>query len=172
MSGGIYLPLDTENPVNRLLDIIKEGQIKRTICEDQGLATELRKLSDVVLLNFSEMELVCETQRSIADEMDCSKPAYVIYTSGSTGIPKGVVITHEAAINTIRDINKKFSITKDDIMIGIAGPAFDLSVYDIFGTLSLGAKLILPKRNRQLNIEYLVKLLDDEKVTIWNPVTR
>lgn len=53
-------------------------------------------------------------------------------------------------------------------MIGIAGPAFDLSVYDIFGTLSLGAKLILPKRNRQLNIEYLVKLLDDEKVTIWN----
>lgn len=168
MSGGIYLPLDTENPVNRLLDIIKEGQIKRTICEDQGLATELRKLSDVVLLNFSEMELVCETQGSIADEMDCSKPAYVIYTSGSTGIPKGVVITHEAAINTIRDINKKFSITKDDIMIGIAGPAFDLSVYDIFGTLSLGAKLVLPKRNRQLDIEYLVKLLDDEKVTIWN----
>jgi non-ribosomal peptide synthetase component F len=57
----------------------------------------------------------------------------VIYTSGSTGRPKGVVITHRAAANTVVDINRRFSVTAADRVLGVFNLGFDLSIYDISG---------------------------------------
>ena len=69
-------------------------------------------------------------------------PAYIIHTSGTTGDPKGVVISHKAAVNTIEDINSRFDINSADRMFGLANLAFDLSVYDIFGAFNAGAALV------------------------------
>lgn len=71
-----------------------------------------------------------------------SSPAYVIFTSGSTGEPKGVVVSHEAALNTIQDIQARFSIGAHDIALGVSNLDFDLSVFDIFGILGAGATLV------------------------------
>lgn len=64
-------------------------------------------------------------------EIPLENPAYIIHTSGTTGDPKGVVISHKAAVNTIEDINSRFDINSADRMFGLANLAFDLSVYDI-----------------------------------------
>ncbi|WP_369028343.1 AMP-binding protein, partial [Nocardia farcinica] len=66
---------------------------------------------------------------------DPDAPAYVIFTSGSTGEPKGVVVTHRAAANTLDDIEERFALSPADRVLGVASLAFDLSVWDIFGVL-------------------------------------
>src|SRR5262249_53597298 len=55
--------------------------------------------------------------------------AYVIYTSGSTGMPKGVMISHRSALNTIVDVNQRFDVGPDDSVFGLSSLGFDLSVY-------------------------------------------
>ena len=65
--------------------------------------------------------------------MSPNQPAYVIYTSGTTGDPKGVVVTHQAAANTIDDVNRRFALSRDDRVLATADLSFDLSVWDVFG---------------------------------------
>ena len=62
--------------------------------------------------------------------------AYVIYTSGSTGMPKGVMIDHRGATNTVLEVNRRFEVLPGDRVFAISALSFDLSVYDVFGTLA------------------------------------
>ncbi|MEU8119213.1 amino acid adenylation domain-containing protein [Spirillospora sp. NPDC049024] len=96
--------------------------------------------------------------------------AYVIYTSGSTGDPKGVMISHEAALNTVADINRRFSVTADDRVLGLASLGFDLSVYDVFGPLAVGGALVLPSPEGRGDPGRWARLIADHGVTLWNSV--
>lgn len=101
---------------------------------------------------------------------DPDTPAYVIYTSGSTGEPKGVVVTHRAAANTIDDINERFALTSGDRVLGVASLAFDLSVWDIFGVLAAGGAVVLPEQNRATDPSHWLELVQQHSVTLWNSV--
>ncbi|WP_304942774.1 AMP-binding protein, partial [Vallitalea guaymasensis] len=96
--------------------------------------------------------------------------AYVIYTSGSTGVPKGVVIDHKGAVNTILDINKRFNIDHNDRTIALSNLNFDLSVYDIFGMLSCGGAIVIPESTKAKEPDYWIDLLDEKNITVWNTV--
>ena len=101
---------------------------------------------------------------------DPDTPAYVIYTSGSTGEPKGVVVTHRAAANTIDDINDRFGLTPGDRVLGVASLAFDLSVWDIFGVLAAGGAVVLPEQGRATDPSHWLELIRQHSVTLWNSV--
>src|SRR5262249_10914198 len=94
--------------------------------------------------------------------------AYVIYTSGSTGQPKGVLIDHRGALNTVLDINQRFGLSASDRVLGLSSLSFDLSVYDLFGTLAAGASLVLPDSGA--DPARWADLLSRERVTVWNSV--
>ena len=96
--------------------------------------------------------------------------AYVIYTSGSTGRPKGVMISHRSALNTIDDINRRFAVSSDDRVLGLANLGFDLSVYDIFGLLGVGGCLVLPDAKGRADPSHWAKLLKAHRITVWNSV--
>lgn len=66
---------------------------------------------------------------------DPQQLAYVIFTSGTTGQPKGVMISHQAALNTLCDVSARISLQASDKVLGLASLSFDLSVYDVFATL-------------------------------------
>ncbi len=96
--------------------------------------------------------------------------AYVIFTSGSPGEPKGVVIHHRAALNTVVDINARFAVGPGDAVLGVSSLSFDLSVYDVFGVLAAGATLVLPDADRAHDPEHWADLVTAHGVTVWNSV--
>jgi yersiniabactin nonribosomal peptide synthetase len=96
--------------------------------------------------------------------------AYVIYTSGSTGVPKGVVIDHRGAVNTILDINQRFHVNSDDRVLALSALSFDLSVYDIFGMLAAGGSIVIPEADKEKDPGHWWELLETRQITLWDSV--
>lgn len=148
-AGAAYIPVGENYPEKRVQFIIDQSKSK-------------------AVLSSKDIEEISCLEEYKQEEYDYNGTAYCIYTSGSTGRPKGVVINHNAVMNTVLDINKRFNITKDDIILGVSEQTFDLSVYDIFGTLSSGAKLVLV--DNLLDVDNLIETLDKKNITVWNSV--
>ena len=151
-TGAAYVPIEPEYPDDRREYIYSNSNCKLLLEPDFYNENNIKKYSEI-----------CDGVYDNKDEV-----AYVIYTSGSTGRPKGVVITHKAAVNTIIDINNKFSVGSNDNIIGLSSMGFDLSVYDIFGSLTSGATLVMVKDHR--DVMKLIDIIKKEKITFWNSV--
>ncbi|MER6015995.1 AMP-binding protein [Streptomyces bluensis] len=117
-SGAAYLPLDASLPRERLHRILKaagaeivltQARVDKRVEWPEGVR---RLCVDTQLLEDVSEEPLDVVQR--ADDL-----AYVIHTSGSTGVPKGVMISHRSALNTIVDINQRFDIGPDDGVFGL-----------------------------------------------------
>jgi amino acid adenylation domain-containing protein len=96
--------------------------------------------------------------------------AYVIFTSGSTGLPKGVMIDHHGALNTVADVNDRFGVGPDDRALALSSLSFDLSVYDIFGPLAVGGAVVMPDAGAHRDPAAWLELLETARVTLWNSV--
>ncbi len=94
--------------------------------------------------------------------------AYIIYTSGSTGVPKGVRISNKAVVNTLYDINERFSVNENDRILCVSSFGFDLSVYDIFGMLLAGGTVVLAAEPKDMKA--VTTLAAQEQITLWNSV--
>ncbi|MDF5758243.1 amino acid adenylation domain-containing protein [Spongiactinospora sp. TRM90649] len=96
--------------------------------------------------------------------------AYVLFTSGSTGEPKGVEVSHRAAMNTITDLIERFSIGADDVSLGISALDFDLSVFDLFALWSAGGAVVLPADDERRDAARWAELATRWRVTVLNCV--
>jgi len=101
-------------------------------------------------------------------EISSSQLAYIIFTSGSTGVPKGVKIPHTAVINLIEWVNNTFSVNEKDNLLFVTAFTFDLSVYDVFGTLSAGASFYLVEEDNIKDPAYLGRIICEENITFWD----
>ncbi|MFE3783202.1 amino acid adenylation domain-containing protein [Amycolatopsis sp. NPDC059090] len=160
LAGAAYLPIDVRQPAARQQQLVERSGARFAVVGPGAAA-----LAGPVGL---------EADGSAAEPPpvtgDPDERAYVIYTSGSTGYPKGVVVTHRAAGNTVADINRRFAVTGDDRVLGVASLAFDLSVYDVFGPLSVGGALVLPEHSRRGDPSHWAELMRARRVTLWNSV--
>jgi amino acid adenylation domain-containing protein len=111
-----------------------------------------------------------ETDSQTATESEPGDVAYVIYTSGSTGQPKGVVVSHAAAMNTIADIQQRFAVCMSDRLLGLSSLSFDLSVFDIFGVLGVGGCLVQVEQGHEKDAAQWATLIERERVSLWNSV--
>ncbi|MEY8352011.1 amino acid adenylation domain-containing protein [Lachnospiraceae bacterium 54-53] len=169
LAGAIYLPVDSAQPESRIKLILDSARVRYVLlCATEGKNGE-RDYGQRIFLDVSGLEKrEAKAVRQVPISPD--QPAYVIFTSGTTGVPKGVVISHRSALNTIADINEKFRITPEDRILGLANLAFDLSVYDLFGILGAGGTLVLPDPERRKNPGHWEELIVKEKITVWNSV--
>ncbi|MFI6350425.1 amino acid adenylation domain-containing protein [Streptomyces sp. NPDC050560] len=165
LAGGAYLPVDSAQPPLRRAAILEDAGVRHVLTQS-WLPVEAPEGGLTVAVDT----LAPAASVAPADDGDPDAPAYVIHTSGSTGRPKGVVISHRAALNTIEDVNRRFGVTARDRVLGLAGLGFDLSVYDIFGPLSVGAALVLPEPERRTDPSHWAELADQHGVTVWNSV--
>jgi amino acid adenylation domain-containing protein len=170
-AGGAYLPIDPELPPERKKYLMDNGGIRLVLTREKD-----RENIDIIpegISNFSIGEALLTGNDKKPPLSPIQSPgdlAYIVYTSGSTGFPKGVMISHQAALNTIIDINRKFEVTEQDRVFAISCLHFDLSVYDIFGMLSAGAAVVLPKPHTERNPDHWLELMEKYHVTIWNSV--
>ncbi|MBN6037279.1 non-ribosomal peptide synthetase [Amycolatopsis sp. 195334CR] len=164
-SGAAYLPLDPGLPQARLAELIELGGVTRVLTgsgiELPGGVTRLDLDVEKLATYSAEMPDVVQAPTDLA---------YVIFTSGSTGVPKGVMIDHLGVHNTVVDINRRFEVTPDDRVLGLASLSFDLSVYDIFGPLAVGAALVLPAPDGVKDPSHWVELIERYRVTVWDSV--
>ncbi|MFS8184445.1 amino acid adenylation domain-containing protein [Pseudovibrio denitrificans] len=167
-AGGAYLPIDPDLPANRI-----EGILRRTgsklICVKAGQADKLKGVPDCALtINVGpELDAASDNNLKTANTQP-DDLAYVIFTSGSTGEPKGVMIDHRGAVNTLLDINKRLNVQPEDRVFAISALGFDLSVYDIFGLLAAGGSVVIPNENEVKDPAHWLECLTQHNVTIWN----
>ncbi len=166
LAGGAYLPAGAGLPAHRRQAILADGAAT-TVVTTARLAEELDWADDTVLVPVDQLADLDTPRTSTAEPSDL---AYVLFTSGSTGRPKGVMIEHRSALNTVDDISERFGITRDDRVFGLAELSFDLSVYDLFGALGVGATLVLPDPDQAGEPAHWADLMDRHRVTVWNSV--
>ncbi|WP_167858537.1 non-ribosomal peptide synthetase [Methylobacterium nonmethylotrophicum] len=166
-AGAAYLPLDPDLPAARRNALMAEGGVGIVLTQPCLLPRlALPAQVSALALSWGEVgEPLCEAGRAVPGDL-----AYVIFTSGSTGQPKGVMIEHRSALNTVLDINARFGIGPGDRVLGLSSLSFDLSVYDIFGTLAAGATLVIPHATSAREPGDWDDLVRREGVTVWNSV--
>ncbi|ANS63555.1 nonribosomal peptide synthetase [Streptomyces lincolnensis] len=97
-------------------------------------------------------------------------PAYILFTSGSTGEPKGVVVPHRAARNTVDDLDERFGVGGEDRTLALSALDFDLSVYDLFGPLTVGGAVVLVAEEDRRDAARWHALMARHRVTVLNCV--
>jgi amino acid adenylation domain-containing protein len=168
-AGAAYLPIEAGLPEARREQLMEQGRV-RVVITQPWLRNKLGWPQGVTAL------LAIEPQAPSSGAVRClahTKPldlAYVIFTSGSTGVPKGVMVDHRAALNTILDMNQRFGLSAQDRVLALSSLSFDLSVYDVFGTLAAGGAIVLPPADAKRDPRRWMQQLDQEQVTIWNTV--
>ncbi|WP_173474677.1 amino acid adenylation domain-containing protein [Fibrobacter succinogenes] len=167
--GAAYVPVGIHQPMERMHKIFDSAKISGIIT-DKIHAEVIRKENSA--WNVIEIENALQAQPISIDEIveDATSLAYIIFTSGTTGVPKGVMISHRGASNTIRDINERFNVSANDACMAISELDFDLSVYDIFGMLSTGGKVIVLSEEIKKEANVWKQIASDQKVTLWNSV--
>ncbi|WP_348983284.1 amino acid adenylation domain-containing protein, partial [Motilimonas sp. E26] len=167
-AGSAYLPIDASLPIERVKKLLTRGEVKQVVTTTD-LAGIVPEALQVHMLDHQWLAQVSQEDMPESQSMP-SDIAYVIFTSGSTGEPKGVTITHEAALNTVEDINQRYELTADDVVFGLSNLNFDLSVWDIFGVLGAGGGLVLPEPSEYREPEAWLRYLAQSGVTVWNTV--
>jgi amino acid adenylation domain-containing protein len=143
-AGGAYVPLDPAYPQDRIQLLVKDAQIAVLVTDDH-LRTALAgpKSAAIVRLDQELASIAGESNQQVGSEVNPANLAYVIYTSGSTGTPKGVGITHRNAAAFLSWAKQITPALAGARVLATTSISFDLSVYEIFGTLSWGGTIVL-----------------------------
>ncbi|MET7671359.1 amino acid adenylation domain-containing protein [Micromonospora luteifusca] len=170
-ADAAYVPIDPHWPADRIRLLLADTGAS-AVLTDPPRRAELMTLTEVPVLTVDAEGPTSE--RPAAGRADASRRspedlAYVIYTSGSTGRPKGAMLDHRGPLNTILDINRRFDIGPDDVVFGVSSLCFDLSVYDVFGTIAAGATMVTPTPAQADPVSW-VELVRSHRVTVWNSV--
>lgn len=165
-AGCAYVPIDPIYPEER----------RNYIIEDSGVSIILK----------GNVEIICSEDKkviSLYDEssyqdnkenpdIDCrpEDALYVIYTSGTTGKPKGVLIEHRNVVRLMKNEEFQFDFSENDCWTMFHSFCFDFSVWEMYGALLFGGKLVVVPREAAQNSNEFLKMIQKEQVTILNQV--
>ncbi|MCB5951768.1 amino acid adenylation domain-containing protein [Enterococcus sp. BWT-B8] len=160
-SGAAFLPIDPENPEERISYIIQDSNVKQIIT-DIFLGEKYKKIVNkkIICPDFSR-----ESGQKLTISYSPNQLAYVIYTSGTTGNPKGVMVEHKGLVNFIRWKLKTAKFDEDSVMLQKATCSFDAAVGEIFLGLLGGVKLQLLTDQENNNFSLLLDIIQKNQVT-------
>jgi len=168
-SGCGYVPLDPRDPEDRLSFILSDTQAQIVVTHRAAEAAfpamsgMQRLMLDDALSADIGVSVDCEVGRATPDNL-----AYVIYTSGSTGRPKGVPVTHANVVRLLRSTEAWFAFGPRDIWTLFHSFAFDFSVWELWGALAYGGRLIVVPYIVSRDPQAFLTLLARERVTVLN----
>ncbi|MCM2393018.1 amino acid adenylation domain-containing protein, partial [Streptomyces albipurpureus] len=172
-SGAGYVPIDPDYPADRIASMLDDAQPALLITDTQTAPAvpEAGSIRQVLLDDADTARHITSLDNTDVTDTDRSgallpqHPAYVIYTSGSTGKPKGVTITHEGLVNRLLWMQAEYCLTREDRVLQKTPSSFDVSVWEFFWPLIVGASLVVAVPGAHRDPEELVALINRAKVT-------
>jgi non-ribosomal peptide synthetase component F len=159
-AGGVYVPLDSNYPADRLNYMLEHSQVK-VLVSNQSLIAKLPTVAaQVVCLDIDGDQIRLENTTNLDAEVRLDHLGYIIYTSGSTGLPKGVAMTQRALCNLLAwQINQPTAI-EQATTLQFTPISFDVSFQEIFSTWCVGGTLVLVANEIRRDPFALLELLD------------
>ena len=164
-AGGAYLPIDIDYPTERIEYIIKDSGTN-IILTSRTLDNEIG--FDVLTLFVEDSEVLTNMPLNLQQDNKPSDLCYVIYTSGTTGNPKGVMIEHRNVVRLLFNDKFQYDFNPNDVWTMFHSHCFDVSVWEIYGALLFGGKLIVIPKMIARDTKAYLEILRNEKVTILN----
>ncbi|WP_275792820.1 non-ribosomal peptide synthetase [Prescottella equi] len=167
-AGGAYVPLDPDHPADRLgyvLDIARPVVILTTTRDELTLDTD----TPIVAVDALDLQAHSDTPVTDADRsapLSAENLAYVIFTSGSTGRPKGVAVGHGAIVANLRWRQHMYPMTDADVVLQKTPFTFDVSVWEFFWPLQVGARLVVAAPDGHRDPAYLARIMAERGVTV------
>ncbi|WP_229017593.1 non-ribosomal peptide synthetase [Xanthomonas translucens] len=161
-AGGAYLPLDPDLPPARLTGMLADAQ-PCVLLAHSDTAVLLGRRDDLhcVLLDAEQPAWrAAPTQTPAVPTLLPQHPAYVLYTSGSTGKPKGAINTHAGIDNRLGWMQQTLGLRPAHSLLQKTPISFDVSVWEIFWTLRVGARLVLARPGGHWDPAYLIALIE------------
>ena len=161
-AGAAYLPIDPHDPVERIAFLVRDAGAAAVLAS----AAEPACPAGVPAIAVDAVP-ACRPGRFIGDARPLRQdsPAYVIYTSGSTGQPKGVVVSHRAIVNRLLWMQARFGLGPDDRVLQKTPSTFDVSVWELFWPLIVGATLVVARPEGHKDPAYLAATIRTRHIT-------
>ncbi len=169
-AGAAYLPLDAGYPEARLRYMLKDAGVRVLLTEPELLARVGAADCEVVCVGAEWARIAECSAAPVVSSVSAANVAYVIYTSGSTGQPKGVMITHAAISNHMQWMQQAYGLQAEDAVLQKTPFSFDASVWEFYAPLLSGARLVMARPGGHQDSQYLVRVMQEEQVSILQGV--
>ncbi|WP_067710177.1 solanimycin non-ribosomal peptide synthetase SolG [Erwinia sp. ErVv1] len=170
-AGGAYVPLDPDYPVDRLAWILEDAQPKLLLLDNRGRdATAALNTRNIATFSLDAAQLAGSSLPASplppeAVGLTARNLAYVIYTSGSTGKPKGVENEHRGLINRLQWMQEAYQLDDRDAVLQKTTFSFDVSVWEFFWPLSVGATLVMAPPGAHRDTQALAQVIQANRIT-------
>ncbi len=165
-AGCAYVPLDPDYPPERVSYMARDASVELVLTDPDSDTAP----AGAPALRVDESLWAPDAPRAEAVPVTPEAPAYVIYTSGSSGQPKGVVVSHRSVTALLAACDQVFDTDGDDVWTLFHSYSFDFSVWELWGALSHGAKLVVVPAHVARSPESTLALLRAQRVTVLNQV--
>lgn len=166
-AGGAYLPIDPEYPRDRVSYMLQDCNAKMLLANGD---VDPARLPTTEIIDVDDLAIGRQDESDPHSVNEAGDLLYVIYTSGTTGKPKGVMIDHRNVVRLLFNDRFLFSFGRDDIWTMFHSYCFDFSVWEMYGALLYGGKLILVSRPSARDPVGFLKLLRREQVSVLNQI--
>jgi amino acid adenylation domain-containing protein len=167
-AGAGYLPIDPSYPIERIKMILEDANPSVVLIQGTGALVLQQTTVPVVCVDKDQEVIAREDATAVTSFASSDSVAYVIYTSGSTGKPKGVMVAHYNVGRLLKSTEAWFKFDSTDVWTLFHSSAFDFSVWEIWGCLLTGGRLVCVPYWVTRSPKDFYDLLAEEQVTVLN----
>ncbi|MEO0946928.1 MAG: amino acid adenylation domain-containing protein, partial [Cyanobacteria bacterium J06641_5] len=170
-AGGAYIPLDPSYPQARLEFMLQDAKAAMLLTESSTRDRFSTFPGQVLCLDDAAPAIAEESERAPATPLSPQNLAYIIYTSGSTGQPKGVAISHGAAVNFLHAHRRSPGLEADDILLAVTSLSFDIALLELILPLTVGARVLIASKTLTQDGPELARLTQQATTMQATPAT-